>query len=87
MPSNVKLEVTKECIGERPKSRSEIPLRETLENIEESRAARLDGDLDRHRTLSRRTRILLHTEKERHVKSLPEDVEGGLNANDLRPAF
>ncbi|KAG0710931.1 39S ribosomal protein L41, mitochondrial [Chionoecetes opilio] len=40
-----------------------------------------------HRALSRRTRTLLRRDKERYVRSLAEDVEGHLNANDLRPAY
>ena len=38
------LEAAKECIGERPRSRSGFTSVETLESIEESRAARLAGD-------------------------------------------
>ncbi|KAG0728434.1 hypothetical protein GWK47_032467 [Chionoecetes opilio] len=59
----------------------------TLEKIEESRTARLAGNQDQHRALSRRTRTLLGRDKERYVRNLAEDVEGHLNANDLRPAY
>ena len=81
------LKAAEECIGERPRSRSGVASREMLENIEESRAARLSGDLDRYRTLSRRTRALLSRDKERYVRELAEEVEGRLNLNDLRPAY
>ncbi|KAG0713027.1 Transposon TX1 uncharacterized protein [Chionoecetes opilio] len=77
----------KECIGECPRSRRGFVSTETLEKIEESRAARLAGNRDQHRALSRRTRTLLRRDKERCVRSLAEDVEGHLNANDLRPAY
>ncbi|KAG0730184.1 LINE-1 retrotransposable element ORF2 protein [Chionoecetes opilio] len=77
----------KECIGERPRSRRGFVSTETLEKIEESRAARLAGNRDQHRALSRRTRTLLRRDKEKYVRSLAEDVEGHLNANDLRPAY
>ncbi|KAG0721945.1 hypothetical protein GWK47_045409 [Chionoecetes opilio] len=77
----------KECIGERPRSRCGFVSTETLGNIEESRAARLAGNQDQHRALSRRTRTLLGRDKERYVRSLAEDVEGHLNVNDLRPAY
>ncbi|KAG0717717.1 Craniofacial development protein 2 [Chionoecetes opilio] len=77
----------KECIGERPRSRRGFVSTETLEKIEESRAARLAGNRDQHRALSRWTRTLLRRDKERYVRSLAEDVEGHLNANDLRPAY
>ncbi|KAG0711895.1 LINE-1 retrotransposable element ORF2 protein [Chionoecetes opilio] len=81
------LQAAKECIGERPRSRRGFVSTETLEKIEESRAARLAGNQDQHRALSRRTRTLLGRDKERHVRSLAEDVEGHFNANDLRPAY
>ncbi|KAG0725162.1 DNA replication licensing factor MCM4 [Chionoecetes opilio] len=73
-----------ECIGAPVKACCST---ETLEKIEESRAARLAGNRDQHRALSRRTRTLLRRDKERYVRSLAEDVEGHLNANDLRPAY
>ncbi|KAG0727553.1 Craniofacial development protein 2 [Chionoecetes opilio] len=60
---------------------------QTLEKIEESRAARLAGNQDQHRVLSRRTRTLLRRDKKRYVRSLAEDVEGHLNTNDLRLAY
>ena len=47
---------------------------ETLDSIEESRAARLAGDNDQYRALSRRTRTLLRRDKERYVRGLAEDV-------------
>ncbi|KAG0714738.1 hypothetical protein GWK47_013555 [Chionoecetes opilio] len=81
------LQAAKECIGERPRSRRGFVSTETLEKIKESRAARLAGNRDQHRALSRRTRTLLRRDKERYVRSLAEDVEGHLNANDLRPAY
>ncbi|KAG0713853.1 hypothetical protein GWK47_015271 [Chionoecetes opilio] len=81
------LQAAKECIGERPRSRRDFVSTETLEKIEESRAARLAGNRDQHRALSRRTRTLLRRDKGRYVRSLAEDVEGHLNANDLRPAY
>ncbi|KAG0729222.1 hypothetical protein GWK47_030777 [Chionoecetes opilio] len=81
------LQAAKECIGERPMPRRGFVSTETLEKIEESRAARLAGNRDQHRALSRRTRTLLRRDKERYVRSLAEDVEGHLNANDFRPAL
>ncbi|KAG0717388.1 Craniofacial development protein 2 [Chionoecetes opilio] len=82
--------ISRGCQGvywERPRSRRGFVSTETLEKIEESRAARLAGNRDQHRALSRRTRTLLRRDKERYVRSLAEDVEGHLNANDLRPAY
>ncbi|KAG0730078.1 Cysteine protease ATG4D [Chionoecetes opilio] len=42
---------------------------------------------DQYRALSRRTRTLLGRDKERCGRRLAKDVEGHLNANDLRPAY
>ena len=81
------LKVTEECVGERPRSRSGVASEDTLRNIEESRAARLAGDLDHYRTLARRTRALLRRDKERYVRELAENVEGCFDANNLRPAY
>ena len=78
------LEAVKECIRERQRSRSSFISVETLESIEESRAARLAGDHYQYRALSRRTRTLLRRDKERYVRGL---AERHLNANDLRPAY
>ncbi|KAG0727841.1 hypothetical protein GWK47_003924 [Chionoecetes opilio] len=75
------------CIGKRPKSRRGFVSTETLDKIKESRAARLAGNQDQHRALSRQTRTRLGRDKERYVRSLAEDVEGHLNANDLRPTY
>ncbi|KAG0721658.1 Ribulose-phosphate 3-epimerase [Chionoecetes opilio] len=64
------LQAAKECIGERPRSRRGFVSTETLEKIEESRAARLAGNRDQHRALSCRTRTLLRKDKERaHPRS------------------
>ena len=60
---------------------------ETLDSIVRSCAARLTGNQDQYGALSRRTRTLLRRDKERYVRSLMEDVEGYLNANDLKLAY
>ncbi|KAG0716086.1 hypothetical protein GWK47_010475 [Chionoecetes opilio] len=41
----------------------------------------------KQRALSGRTRTLLGRDEDRYVRSLAEDVEGHLNANDRRPAY
>ena len=81
------LQAAKDCIGDRPRSRGGFASGETLQCIEESRTARLAGDHGRYRTLVRRTRALLRGDKERYVRDLAGEVEGNLNANDLRPAY
>ena len=68
-------------------SRSGFASVETLESIEESRAAKLAVNHDQHRALPLRIRTLLKRDKERYVRGLAEDVECLLNANDLRPAY
>ena len=60
------LEAAKECIGERLSSQSGFTTVETLESIEESRAARLAGDHNQYRALSHRTRTPLRRDKERY---------------------
>lgn len=54
-----------ECSGEHLRSRSGVALRETMENIEESRAARLAGDSDRYSAISRRAKTLLRRDQQR----------------------
>ncbi|KAG0729235.1 hypothetical protein GWK47_030741 [Chionoecetes opilio] len=49
------LQAAKECIGERPRSMRGFVSTGTLENIKESRAARLAGNQDQHGALSHRT--------------------------------
>ena len=60
---------------------------ETLGSIEKSHTDKLAGNQDQYRALSHRTRTLLRRDKERYVRSLTEDVEGHLNANELQPAY
>ncbi len=55
--------------------------------MEEHRAARLAGDLDRHRNLTRSARASLRMDKERYVWGIAEEVEGHFRANDLSPAY
>ena len=81
------LEAAKECIGERPGSRSGFTSVETLESIEESRTGRLSGDHNQYRALSCSTRILLRKDEESYVSGLAEDVKCHLNANDFRPGY
>ena len=76
-----------ECIGVKPRSRRGFLSEETLNTIEESRAARLDGNLDRHRVLSRRARTALRRDKEGYVREIAEEVEGNFLVNDLQPAY
>ena len=83
----VALEAAHESIGVRPRSRGGFLSEGTLDNIEKSRNARLAGNQEEYRTLSRRSRTLVRRDKERYVRSLAEDVESHFNANDLRPAY
>lgn len=62
-------------------------MRKTLENVQESRPARLAVDSNRYKDLSQMTRTVLRRDKERYARDLSVDVEGCLNANHLRSAF
>ena len=73
------LEAGKECIGERPRSRSGFDSVETLDSIEKNRAAILARNRDHYSVLLYRTRSLLRRGKERYVKGLVEDVGCHLN--------
>ena len=77
------LEAAKESVGEHSRSWSGFISEEMLESIEESRDARLAGDHDQYRALSRRTRTLLRRDKERYVWGLAEDVKCHINGNAL----
>ena len=81
------LEAAKGCIWEHPVSQSDFTLVEMLDILEKSRSVRLAGNRDQYMTLSRKTRTLLKRDKERYVRSLADNVEGHLNANDFRPAY
>ena len=59
-----------------------------MDSIEKkSHAVRLAGSRDQYRALSRTTRTLLRSDKERYVRNLADVVESHLNANDLKPAY
>lgn len=60
---------------------------ETLRDIEEKGAARMAGNLDQYWILSRRNRALLRRNESCVWELQPEDVEGCLNENYLRPAY
>lgn len=80
------LTAAKECTGERPRSRNGVASRETLYNIEESRVARLGGDSKRYRT-HKGLEPFLTSDRDSNVRSLVEDIDGCLNASELRPAL
>ena len=76
------LEAAKGCIRESPRSQGRFASAETLDSI-----AWLAGNRDQYRILSCRTRTFLRRDKERNARSLAEDLEGHLNANNLKPAY
>ena len=81
------LSAAEQCIGARLGVRGAFVLQETLDLVEESRAARLAGDRGQHRTLSRRARASLRRDKERYVRGIVEEVEGNLAIGDLEPSY
>ena len=81
------LSAVEEHVGVQPKSRNGFASPETVETIGRSRAARLAGNRDQYRTLSRKTRACLRRDKERYVRGIAEEVEENFIVNDLRPAY
>ena len=77
------LEAARGCL----RSRVGFASAETLNSIVKSFAARPAGSRDQYRALSRWTRTLLRRDNERYFRRLAEDVDGYLNANDLKPAY
>ena len=75
------LEAARGCVRERSRSRGGFVSVETLDSIAKSYAARLAGNQNQYRALSRRIRTLLRRDEKRYVRSLAEDVEDHLNAN------
>ena len=81
------LSAAEDCLGARPRSRRSFITGEMLNIVEESRAARLAGNLRQHRNLTRSAKALLRRDKERYVRGIAEQVEGHFRANDLSPAY
>ena len=81
------LEAARGYIMGRPRSWGGFASANRLNSIEKSHISRLAGNWNQYRALSHRTRTLLRRDKERYVRSLAENVEGHLNANDLKPAY
>ena len=69
-----------------PRSQRGLDSLETLNSIEKSHAVRLAGNRDQYIAMSLWTRTLLR-DKEKYVRSLAENVEGHLNANDFKSAY
>ncbi|XP_045110009.1 uncharacterized protein LOC123503949 [Portunus trituberculatus] len=67
-------EAAKECVGERSRSHRGLASVETLDSIEESRAARLADNRNQYRVLSLGTRALLRRDKER-LEALHEEAK------------
>lgn len=70
------------CMRECPRSRGGFVWAETLECAEESSTEMLAWNRDQYRALARRTKTLVRRDRDRYVRSLAEEVEGQLNAND-----
>lgn len=54
-----------------------------LESIKNADAGKLIGNQDCYRVLSNRNKAPLRRDMERYVRSLPEDIESNIKANDL----
>ena len=64
------LEAAKECDRERQRSRRAFVLVEMLDSTEESCVARVTGNRNQYRALSRKTRALLRRNKKRYLRGL-----------------
>ncbi|XP_037781108.1 uncharacterized protein LOC119577605 [Penaeus monodon] len=67
------LSAAEECLGVRLRRRRHVVLDETLNTIEMSRAARLDGDHVLHRELSCSVRASLRMDQERYIRGIVEE--------------
>lgn len=64
-----------------------MPLKGPLKYKGDNRAARLGGNSEGYKIMSRMIKTLLRRDKESYVRGLADDVEGCLKANDYRRAF
>ena len=81
------LSAAEECLGVRPCRRGRGILDKSLNTMEMSHAARLNGNHVLHRELSCSARPPLRVDKERYVRGIVEQLEGHVAQNDIRPAF
>ena len=80
------LSAASDVLGIRKRTRRSFVSNDTLDLIDKSRRARLDG-LPEARELRRRTLRSLRADKEEYVRSICEQVEHHLWSSDSRPAF
>jgi hypothetical protein len=81
------LDVASGCVGTRRRTRRGFVSDGTLDIIERSRRARLDGRLDLFRSLRREAVRSLRADKESHVSGICRQVESHLWSSDSRPAY
>lgn len=81
------LEVAGRCLGTPCRARKSFVSAETLDIIEKSRRARLDGRAELSRELRRATVRSLRMDKEAHVRGVCDRVEHHLWSSDSRPAY
>ena len=75
MSLNVRLlSITRNVLGDRPRSRALSASVEALDSIEDSSAARHAGNRDQYKVMLRRPRALLRRDKVRYVMDLAENV-------------
>ena len=79
------LKAAKGCIGDCLRSQGGFASAEVMDSIEKSQAARLSGKRGHYyRVLLHRTKTPLRRDKETNVRTLAENIETHLNANDLQ---
>ena len=81
------LDVSRRCLGTHRRAKKNFVSQGTLDTIEQSRRARLNGRAELFRELRHKTVRALRVDKEAHVQGICEGVEHHLWTGDSRPAY
>ena len=81
------LDVAGGCLGTHHGAKKNFVSQGTLDTIDQSRSARLNGRAELFRELRRKTVCALRVDKEAHVRGICEGVEHHLWSGDSRPAY
>ena len=81
------LDVAGGCLGTHCWAKKNVVSQGTLDTIDQSRRARLNGRAELFRELRRKTVRALWVDKEAYVRGICERVEHHLWSSDSRPAY
>ena len=81
------LEAAGECLGQKRPSKGGFLTGTTLDLLDRSRCARLNGNTELYRQLRRQAVQALKADKENHVLGICEQVENHLWSSDSKPAY